>query len=215
MASSPKWHFDPDRPWLYPPFQSVGETETEVVFRRRVAAILRAFDWRVYCHDPGSGPQFSVHYPAGYTGVRGFVDLYCVVPGYLDWQEKFPYIAIELKLAKNLKWLRASGEQVGRYLRQLNAATYSINGEMVPPPDAFLIATQDAWNDGILYRWRHPKLATWSTERTEGFYLGFTEAWNRFLIPQATLLLGGPEGLHFTTNLNGSHGALTRYDITR
>lgn|GEM_PF-4298911 len=209
------WHPDPERPWLLPPFQGITETEPEEQFRCRLASVLRSWEWEVFCHDPGCGKRFSVHFPPGYDGPRGFVDLYCRPPQYLDWHVRFPVVGIEIKLARNLRWLRQGVRQVVAYVEGRRRASYRIAGEPVPAPTLFLLCTQDSWNTGHLYEWPRPEFRTWTPGEVCRWLCGMTDAWVRFLDPDMAILLGGTRGVRFSTSAQHPHGSLTTYHVTQ
>lgn len=192
----------------FPRFRSITEFESEATFRSRLAGVLRSYGFSVLCSHPDGGPRLSMH-----NSKSGRPDLYLFTPKTYEWRSRFPYIVLETKLAKNLRWLRDGKEQVQQYVADVYAAQYTFRDRLLPRPSLFLICTQDSWNDGHLYNWNLPELATRTPEYRSGWLDGFTDTWNRFLNPDVAILLGGSKGAHFKISNARSGERVARCDL--
>jgi hypothetical protein len=65
----------------------------------------------------------------------------------------------------------------------------------------------------VLYNWRRPDLQAMGPERALAWLEGMTETWNRFLNPDAAILLGGPKGAHFKIDIARSGEHVARCDL--
>lgn len=136
----------------------IFEWRNEMELQARMAVSLaREGGHRVYLHHAAAAriarmPQFSVH------GASCRVDLLVVTrKGWSKYRpenhEEMPCVGIEVKLAKNLKWLRDGFNQLHGYIDASLSATYKAEGRQLPSPTHFLIATDHSWEAGHLYRW--------------------------------------------------------------
>jgi len=194
--------------WLGP---DIPESDSEADFRVRLSGKLRSLGFVVFHHDPDPGQrQFSVR------GGSGYVDLYAFTPKWISWHHRFPVLGIEAKLTRDLGWLRSGRGQVLRYSKDCEAE-YVIAGKRVPPPAIILLATDDAWYSGVLYRWSQVLEAPMMDRQTADFRLGchltLTDSWDRLLWPAAAILRGPPDRPHFFTNgiAPGKTGPVTGY----
>lgn len=175
-----------------------------------------------------NGKQFKVRGPRG----RGRIDLLVVTGrGWSRWRtedgREMPCIGVEVKLAKNLRWVSDGVDQLKGYADEALSLQYECDGTPLPTPTHFLICTDDSWDCGHLYRWtdynRFSPAArvrvyaeAFGISETEARYMlmeqswvGITAAWDNILLRNGMSIMKTKEA-EFMTN---RFGALRKYAL--
>jgi hypothetical protein len=144
----------------------------------------------------------------GMRGTRCRIDVYMRTSPEWEHHELFPVIGIELKASRSLgKSVVEAFGQVKKYSEELPHATYTINGQTVPTPNIYLLATPESFYEGHIYKWPFPSAIPYTeakrVENPESGWIGITEFCNKLLMKHGAAVL---REKYFITNKIGKNG---------
>jgi len=148
----------------------------EQIFKESLAHQLESspYNHDVYFSEGQDKNKFRIE------NTKKRVDLLLETNPVWEYHPIFPYLAIEVKLAKNTGWLVKAMHQCKEY-SELKYAKYFIGEREIKTPPLVLLVTNHSWQFGHIYQWREPRIDYNPRYYAEGWWDGITELLDRVL----------------------------------